>query len=102
MELHVRVLLREPIHQRRAVRREVVENHVHPRSAGCVATISARKVTNSWLVWRARTALVNQFLQQRPNVQFHFTPTYSSSLNQVESWFSKLQRDVIDRGIFPQ
>ena len=24
----------------------------------------------------------------------------SSWLNQVESWFSKLQRDVIDRGIF--
>lgn len=47
-----------------------------------------------------RTAQVNQFLQQHPNVQFHFTPTYSSWLNQVESWFSKLQRDVIDRGIF--
>ena len=47
-----------------------------------------------------RTALVNQFLQQHPNVQFHFTPTYSSWVNQVESWFSKLQRDVIDRGIF--
>jgi transposase len=47
-----------------------------------------------------RTAQVDQFLQQHPNVQFHFTPTYSSWLNQVESWFSKLQRDVIDRGIF--
>jgi transposase len=47
-----------------------------------------------------RTALVNQFLQRHPNVRFHFTPTYSSWLNQVESWFSKLQRDVIDRGIF--
>jgi hypothetical protein len=46
-----------------------------------------------------RTALVNQFLQQHPNVQFHFTPTYSSLLNQVESWLSKLQRDVIDLGI---
>lgn len=30
---------------------------------------------------------------------FHVTPTYSSWLNQVESWFSKLQREVIDRGI---
>ena len=47
-----------------------------------------------------RTAQVNQFLQQHPHVQFHFTPTYSSWLNQIESWFSKLQRDVIDRGIF--
>ena len=35
-----------------------------------------------------------------PNVQLHFTPTYSSRLNQVEIWFSKLQREVIDRGIF--
>ena len=33
-------------------------------------------------------------------MSLHFTPTYSSWLNQVESWFSKLQRDVIDRGIF--
>jgi transposase len=47
-----------------------------------------------------KTALVNHFLHQHPNVTFHFTPTYSSWLNQVESWFSKLQRDVIDRGIF--
>ena len=47
-----------------------------------------------------RTDLVKTFLRQHPNVTFHFTPTYSSWLNQVESWFSKLQRDVIDRGIF--
>ena len=47
-----------------------------------------------------RTELVKHFLQQHPNVTFHFTPTYSSWLNQVESWFSKLQREVIDRGIF--
>ena len=33
-------------------------------------------------------------------MQLHFTPTYSSWLNQVEIWFSKLQRDVITRGIF--
>lgn len=43
---------------------------------------------------------VRDFLGHHPNVQFHFTPTYSSWLNQVESWFSKLQREVIDRGIF--
>ncbi|GAB7540376.1 transposase [Cupriavidus sp. 8B] len=30
----------------------------------------------------------------------HFTPTYSSWLNQVENWFSRIQRDVISRGIF--
>jgi len=47
-----------------------------------------------------KTELVKQFLGQHSNVTLHFTPTYSSWLNQVESWFSKLQRDVIDRGIF--
>ena len=47
-----------------------------------------------------KTPLVRQFLAVHPNVQFHFTPTYSSWLNQVEIWFSKLQREVIDRGIF--
>jgi transposase len=47
-----------------------------------------------------KTDLVKDFLQQHPQVSLHYTPTYSSWLNQVESWFSKLQRDVIDRGIF--
>ncbi|HYL38830.1 MAG TPA: IS630 family transposase, partial [Bryobacteraceae bacterium] len=47
-----------------------------------------------------KTPLVRRFLAAHPNVQFHFTPTYSSWLNQVEIWFSKLQRQVIDRGIF--
>lgn len=47
-----------------------------------------------------KTSLVKQFLAEHRNVTLHFTPTYSSWLNQVESWFSKLQRDVIDRGIF--
>ena len=31
---------------------------------------------------------------------FHYTPTYSSWLNQVELWFAKIQRDVIRRGVF--
>ena len=35
-----------------------------------------------------------------PNVRLHFTPTYSSWLNQVELWFSKIERDVIARGVF--
>ena len=40
------------------------------------------------------------FLSDHPNVTLHFTPTYSSWLNQVELWFSKIQRDVIARGVF--
>ena len=40
------------------------------------------------------------FLAEHPKVQFHFTPTYSSWLNQVEIWFAKIERDVIARGVF--
>jgi transposase len=47
-----------------------------------------------------KTKKVDAFLAQHPNVTLHFTPTYSSWLNQVELWFSKVERDVIARGIF--
>jgi transposase len=47
-----------------------------------------------------KTPAVREFLQQHPRVQFHFTPTYSSWLNQVEIWFAKIEREVIARGIF--
>lgn len=47
-----------------------------------------------------KTALVGEFLEQHPHVRFHFTPTYSSWLNQVELWFAKIEREVIARGVF--
>ena len=47
-----------------------------------------------------KTAAVQGFLSAHPNVKLHYTPTYSSWLNQVEIWFSKIQRDLIARGIF--
>jgi transposase len=47
-----------------------------------------------------KTQRVRDFLQAYPNVHMHYTPTYSSWLNQVEIWFSKIERDVIVRGIF--
>ena len=47
-----------------------------------------------------KTARVDQFLAQHPRVHLHFTPTYSSWLNQVELWFAKIERDVIARGVF--
>ena len=47
-----------------------------------------------------KTTLVKEFLQQNPRVHFHFTPTYSSWLNQVELWFAKIEREVIARGVF--
>src|SRR5260370_64671 len=51
--------------------------------------------------WSAhKTKAVAEFLEANPKVRFHFTPTYSSWLNQVEIWFSKIERDVIARGVF--
>ena len=47
-----------------------------------------------------KTQRVSDFLATHRNVHIHFTPTYSSWLNQVENWFSRIQRDVITRGIF--
>jgi transposase len=46
------------------------------------------------------TQAVRTFLVEHPHVQIHFTPTYSSWLNQVELWFSKIERDLLARGIF--
>jgi transposase len=47
-----------------------------------------------------KTQQVRTFLAQHPRVHLHFTPTYSSWLNQVELWFAKIERDVLARGIF--
>ena len=47
-----------------------------------------------------KTTRVDEFLAAHPNVHLHFTPTYSSWLNQVELWFAKVERDVIARGVF--
>jgi transposase len=47
-----------------------------------------------------KTDAVTEFLAAHPKVHMHFTPTYSSWLNQVELWFAKIERDVIARGVF--
>jgi transposase len=47
-----------------------------------------------------KTSRVEQFLVAHPKVHLHYTPTYSSWLNQVENWFAKIERDVIARGVF--
>lgn len=47
-----------------------------------------------------KTAAVRAWLARHPQVQFHFTPTYSSWLNQVEIWLGMITRDCIRRGIF--
>ena len=47
-----------------------------------------------------KSKAVRLFLEENSQLHFHFTPTYSSWLNQVELWFSKIARDLIHRGIF--
>lgn len=47
-----------------------------------------------------KTQKVAAFLEAHPKVKLHFTPTYSSWLNQVEIWFARIERDVIARGVF--
>jgi len=47
-----------------------------------------------------KTQAVRTFLLEHPHVTIHFTPTYSSWLNQVELWFAKIERDLLARGVF--
>jgi transposase len=47
-----------------------------------------------------KTPAVTAWLARHPRFHLHFTPTYSSWLNQVELWFAKVERDVIARGVF--
>jgi len=39
-------------------------------------------------------------LAQRPRFHLHYTPTYSSWLNQVERWFGLITQRAIRRGSF--
>src|SRR5206468_11235995 len=41
-----------------------------------------------------------RWLKKHPNAQFHFTPTRSSWLNQVETWFSILQGQSLNGASF--
>ena len=41
-----------------------------------------------------------EFLEANPTVRIHYAPTYSNWIDQIETWFSKIQRDVISQGVF--
>jgi len=43
---------------------------------------------------------VKQWLASHPRYHVHFTPTYSSWLNQVEIWFNRITQQAIRRGTF--
>ncbi len=47
-----------------------------------------------------KTPAVRAWLEERPRITFHFTPTSASWMNQVETWFSVLTRQAIRRGAF--
>lgn len=42
----------------------------------------------------------DRWLQRHPNVHFHYTPTYTSWLNQIEVWFSILSRRAFEGASF--
>jgi transposase len=44
--------------------------------------------------------VVTAWLAEHPRFQLHFTPTSASWMNQVETWFSILHRQAIQRGVF--
>lgn len=43
---------------------------------------------------------VKEWLNRKRKVKMHFTPTYSSWLNQVEIWFNILSKDVLKGGVW--
>ena len=45
-----------------------------------------------------KTPLIKRWLLRHPRFQVHFTPTYSSWINQVERWFSLLTEKQLRRG----
>lgn len=47
-----------------------------------------------------KTPAVGRWLRRHQRVHFHFTPTSASWMNQVETWFSILQRQALSRESF--
>ena len=45
-----------------------------------------------------KTPLVHRWLLRHPRFHLHFTPTYSSWINQVERWFAMLTEQQLRRG----
>lgn len=43
---------------------------------------------------------VKEWLAKKRKIKLHFTPTYSSWLNQVEIWFNMLTKDVLKGGVW--
>src|SRR6266851_2623660 len=65
---------------------------------GTVDLLAALNIATGTVI--GKTPAVKRWLLEHPRFQLHFTPTYSSWLNQVERWFAELQRRRLDRGVF--
>ena len=46
-----------------------------------------------------KTPAVHRWFLRHPRFHIHFTPTYSSWLNQVERWFALLEQKALKRGV---
>ncbi len=46
-----------------------------------------------------KAPVVHKWLPAHPRFRLHFTPTYSSWINQVERWFAELERRCLERGV---
>ena len=76
-----------------------------PATQSVIAVLPAYLLSEARAFYRkgdfdAAIAKYQEFLKDHPQVQLHFTPTYSSWLNQVEIWFARIEREVIARGVF--
>ena len=47
-----------------------------------------------------KSAIVKDWLARKRKITIHYTPTYSSWLNQVEIWFNILTKDVVKGGVW--
>ncbi len=45
-----------------------------------------------------KTDLINDWLEKNKRITIHYTPTSASWMNQIEIWFSILQRQALSRG----
>jgi transposase len=70
--------------------------------SGIIASQPKRRETHVICinVSRHKTQRVADFLDVHRNVRRHFTPTYSSRLNHLENWFTRIQRDAVARRFF--
>lgn len=47
-----------------------------------------------------KNKIIKEWLSRKRKIKIHFTPTYSSWLNQIEIWFNILSKDVLKGGIW--